>query len=172
MIFLLLTMFNLFLQKTKKMIENRTLDQNALSFHRKNVNENKSNVTPLEELVYDIIKTIKDPEKPATLEDLEVVHEEDIYVTETPTQSTRLIRIEFTPTVPHCSLATLIGLCIRVKLEKNLAERYKLDIYVKKGTHSTEDEINKQVNDKERVAAAMENPNLLKIVENCIEEKE
>lgn len=30
--------------------------------------------------------------------------------------------------------------------------------------------VNKQVNDKERVAAAMENPNLLKIVETCIQE--
>lgn len=32
--------------------------------------------------------------------------------------------------------------------------------------------VNKQVNDKERVAAAMENPNLIKIVENCIKEDE
>lgn len=32
--------------------------------------------------------------------------------------------------------------------------------------------VNKQVNDKERVAAALENPNLLSIVEQCIREGE
>lgn len=31
--------------------------------------------------------------------------------------------------------------------------------------------VNKQINDKERIAAAMENPNLKKIVEDCIEEE-
>lgn len=51
-----------------------------------------------------------------------------------------LVRIEFNPTVPHCSLATLIGLCIRIKLERNLVERFKLDIFIKKGAHSTEEE--------------------------------
>lgn len=44
----------------------------------------------------------------------------------------------------------------------------KLDIFIKKGAHSTEDEINKQINDRERVAAAIENQNLWKLVENCI----
>lgn len=32
--------------------------------------------------------------------------------------------------------------------------------------------VNKQINDKERIAAAMENPNLREIVENCIQENE
>ena len=32
--------------------------------------------------------------------------------------------------------------------------------------------VNKQINDKERVAAAMENPNLRKIVEDCLKEPE
>ncbi len=36
------------------------------------------------------------------------------------------------------------------------------------GSHSTGDEITKQINDKERVAAALENPNLLETVEECI----
>lgn len=45
--------------------------------------------------------------------------------------------MEFNPTVPHCSL---IGLCIRVKIERNIPHNLKLDIYIKKGAHSTEDE--------------------------------
>lgn len=32
--------------------------------------------------------------------------------------------------------------------------------------------VNKQINDKERIAAAMENPNLRELVENCIKEEE
>lgn len=50
------------------------------------------------------------------------------------------VDVEFNPTVPHCSLATLIGLCMRIKLERNLLERIKLNIYIKKGAHETEDE--------------------------------
>lgn len=32
--------------------------------------------------------------------------------------------------------------------------------------------VNKQINDKERIAAAMENPNLRNLVEQCIQEEE
>lgn len=32
--------------------------------------------------------------------------------------------------------------------------------------------VNKQINDKERVAAAMENPNLREIVEQCVTESD
>jgi len=42
--------------------------------------------------------------------------------------------------VPHCSLATLIGLCIRVKVERGLPHNIKLDIFIKKGAHQTEEE--------------------------------
>ena len=34
--------------------------------------------------------------------------------------------VEFTPTIPHCSQATLIGLCIRVKLLRTLPSRFKV----------------------------------------------
>lgn len=110
------------------------------------------------------------------------------------------MRIEFNPTVPHCSLATLIGLCIRVKVQRNLPHNIKLDIFIKKGAHNTEHEseyhkkylgyqkilsfsvsfkwnhiflvVNKQINDKERIAAAMENPSLSELVEKCIKDDE
>ena len=91
-----------------------------------------------------------------------IVHDSDLDIV--------WIKIEFTPTVPHCSLATLIGLCMRVKLERCLEQRYKLDICVSQGTHSIEEDVNKQINDKERVAAAMENPALCDMVEQCIKE--
>ncbi|KAJ8028910.1 MIP18 family protein FAM96A [Holothuria leucospilota] len=119
----------------------------------------------------DIIKDIRDPEKPNTLEELNVVFEDGIQMSRIPdSEDAYTVHIAFTPTVPHCSLATLIGLCIRIKLERSLPYKHKVDIYITKGTHSTEDSINKQINDKERIAAAMENPNLKELVERCIKE--
>lgn len=117
--------------------------------------------------IFDIIKDVRDPELPQTLEELNVIEEEYIRINKFGDDEYS-IQIEFKPTVPHCSLATLIGLCLRVKLERSLPYKFKLDIFLSKGTHSTENEINKQINDKERIAAAMENPNLKKIVEECI----
>jgi len=124
--------------------------------------------------IYDHIRTIRDPEKPQNLEDLEVVVEDLIHVYPAGGSGEKFVaNIEFVPTVPHCHLATLIGLCIRTKLERCLVPgQVKLDILVKEGTHDTEGDINKQINDKERVAAAMENPNLRETVEDCIKDEE
>ncbi|XP_065166815.1 MIP18 family protein galla-1 isoform X2 [Atheta coriaria] len=122
--------------------------------------------------VYDFIRTIKDPEKPSTLEELNVVYEEGVFIKGTTPGNTSIVRVEFNPTVPHCSLATLIGLCIRIKLERSIPYKLKFDIYIKKGAHATEEEINKQINDKERIAAAMENPKLKEMVESCIKEED
>ncbi|KAH8355668.1 MIP18 family protein CG30152 [Drosophila serrata] len=130
------------------------------------------NATDLQETIYDLLRGIRDPEKPCTLEDLNVIYEEGIFVMPPTRSNVSVVRIEFNPTVPHCSLATLIGLCIRVKVERGLPHNIKLDIYIKKGAHQTEEEINKQINDKERIAAAMENPNLRELVENCIKDEE
>ncbi|XP_005393820.1 PREDICTED: MIP18 family protein FAM96A isoform X3 [Chinchilla lanigera] len=55
-----------------------------------------------------LIRTIRDPEKPNTLEELEVVTESCVQVQELHEED-YLVIIRFTPTVPHCSLATLIA---------------------------------------------------------------
>jgi len=125
--------------------------------------------------IYDQIRTIRDPEKPENLEELSVVLEEGVHVYPLNGRNNNkfIANIEFVPTVPHCHLATLIGLCIRTKLERTLVPgQVKLEITLKEGSHNTEEDINKQINDKERVAAAMENPNLKETVEKCIEEDE
>jgi hypothetical protein len=104
-----------------------------------------------------------------------------------------IIKILFTPTIPHCSMATLIGLCLRVKLLRSLPDNFKVDVEITPGTHNSEESskskkefkiltliVNKQLNDKERVAAALENTNLLStflldflltpsdVINNCI----
>ncbi|CAD1469642.1 unnamed protein product, partial [Heterotrigona itama] len=91
-------------------------------------------------IIIDLLRTIKDPEKPQTLEQLDVVYEDCVEILRQTPKGVSVIRIEFNPTVPHCSLATLIGLCIRVKLERHLVALFKLDIFIKKGAHSTEQE--------------------------------
>lgn len=88
----------------------------------------------------DLLRTIKDPEKPQTLEQLDVVYEDCVNICPSTPVGIPVIRVEFNPTVPHCSLATLIGLCIRVKLERLLMASFKLDIYIKSGAHATEEE--------------------------------
>jgi hypothetical protein len=65
-------------------------------------------------------------------------------------------------------MATLIGLCIRVKLLRSLPTRFKVDIKITEGAHNSEHAVNKQLNDKERVAAALENAHLLDVVNKCI----
>lgn len=72
----------------------------------------------------DLIRDIRDPEHPYSLEELNVVRENLIIVNDNLKDC--IIRIEFTPTVPHCSLATLIGLCIRVQLNRNLPKYAKV----------------------------------------------
>ena len=72
--------------------------------------------------------------------------------------------VELTPTVTHCSLATVIGLGVRVRLEQALPPSYRVEVKIKKDTHSQAEEVNKQLADKERVAAALENANLMSIL--------
>ncbi|XP_065671532.1 cytosolic iron-sulfur assembly component 2A isoform X2 [Hydra vulgaris] len=75
--------------------------------------------------VYDIIRTIKDPERVETLEELHIVSKDLVQVNHFFDQSIS-IKVQFVPTVPHCSLASLIGLCIYVKLQENLLCNFKI----------------------------------------------
>lgn len=70
------------------------------------------------------------------------------------------VTVELTPTVNHCSLATIIGLAVRVRLDACLPPNYRLDVRAKEGFHEQDDQITKQLADKERVAAALENDTL------------
>ncbi|KAL2241348.1 UNVERIFIED_CONTAM: Protein AE7-like 1 [Sesamum indicum] len=131
---------------------------------------------------------IRDPEHPYSLEQLSVLSEESITVDE----KLGRILITFTPTIQHCSMATVIGLCLREKLKDCFPPHFKVDIKVAPGSHANEESavdliqlytmlqsysehvfflspaVNKQLNDKERVAAALENPNLRQLVDECL----
>ena len=106
--------------------------------------------------MYDVIKTINDPEHPLTLEQLNVVSPHLINVN----YETKTISVEFTPTIPNCGLSTLIGLMIKAKLMNFVSSKWKIEVKIEKGKHYTEDAINKQLKDKERVCAALENKSM------------
>jgi hypothetical protein len=72
------------------------------------------------------------------------------------------------PTIPHCSMATLIGLSLRVKLLRSLPSRFRISVQIEPGAHASEIGINKQLRDKERVCAALENKHLVGVVNKCI----
>jgi len=138
-----------------------------------------STVEPIDEQeIYDLIAPISDPEHPLSLESLGVVKLEDVHLVSPPdlTNPAALSRVlvELTPTVSHCSLATVIGLGVRVRLEQALPPSYRVEVKIKKDTHSQAAEVNKQLADKERVAAALENANLMKLLrkkmKTCLDE--
>lgn len=114
--------------------------------------------------IFDLIRHINDPEHPLSLEQLNVVQQGHIEVDDK--KSTVLVY--FTPTIPHCSMATLIGLSLKVRLLRSLPERFKVNVKILPGTHSSEHAVNKQLGDKERVAAALENSHLLDVINQCL----
>merc|ERR1712061_481422 len=118
--------------------------------------------------IFESIRYLQDPEHPdLSLEQLKVVDPYSIWIDNTPVMR---VAVRFTPTVPTCSVATLIGLTIKAKLLRSLPRRYKVDVSIEPGTHNQEEQVNKQLNDKERVAAALENPALSNLINKGIAE--
>ncbi|KAI8940382.1 hypothetical protein NX059_004073 [Plenodomus lindquistii] len=123
-----------------------------------------------EQEIYDLISTICDPEHPLSLGSLSVVNLPDIRILPptSPLSAISTVLVEITPTITHCSLATVIGLGVRVRLEQSLPPRFRVDVRIKKGTHSTDEQVNKQLGDKERVAAALENGTLMGVLKKML----
>lgn len=139
--------------------------------------ERSSAPSTLAERVFDVIRDVRDPEHPNTLEELSVVSPDCITITSPPEDSPGYGRvlISFTPTVPHCSLASVIGLSILQKLKEagTLAghgeQYYKLTVECAPGSHTNAADVSKQLADKERVSAAMENPRIAQLLRECVE---
>lgn len=132
----------------------------------------------------DLIRLINDPEHPLTLEELRVVQQHFVKIDNNANE----VHVNYTPTIPHCSMATLIGLSsydvftehiftnslslisglsIKVKLLRCLPPRFKVTVEITPGSHISEVAVNKQLADKERVAAAIENKNLIEVINQC-----
>ncbi|KAL9610205.1 MAG: hypothetical protein Q9167_005082 [Letrouitia subvulpina] len=118
----------------------------------------------------DLIAPMTDPEHPFTLGSLSVVNLPDISLTPTvPDSPLTTVTVLLTPTITGCSLAQVIGLGVRIRLERALPPRFRVDVKLKEGSHHAVNETNKQLGDKERVAAAMENRNLMGVIGKMLE---
>lgn len=118
------------------------------------------------EEVYDLVKDIKDPEHPSmTYQDLKVVSIEDIKVCD----QSNFIHVIYTPTTPDCSMGSILGLNIKIKLMRCLPSRFTIEVICKEGAHVNGIELNKQLNDKERALAAMDNPSIMGVVNRSIQ---
>ena len=58
---------------------------------------------------------------------------------------------------------------MRCRLEQTLPPNYRVDVRMKDGTHAQDDQVTKQLGDKERVAAALENDTLQRMVDKMLE---
>ncbi|CAL6015735.1 Iron-sulfur_cluster assembly protein CIA2 [Hexamita inflata] len=117
------------------------------------------------EEIYKWVRLIRDPEHPSmTLEDLKVVNRECVKVDDL--QNT--VEITFIPTTPNCSMGAVIGLAIKVLLMRILPLRFYINVRCKENAHETWKSLNKQINDKERVLAAMSNENVMRVIEQSI----
>jgi hypothetical protein len=78
----------------------------------------------------------------------------------------KVITVSLKPTTPKCHMMQQIGLSIHCKLSEELSDfgKYKLRVCCKEGDHEQYKEVNKLMNDKERVAAALENPQISKFI--------
>eukprot|EP01060_Flectonema_neradi_P009710 TRINITY_DN16918_c0_g1_i1.p1 TRINITY_DN16918_c0_g1~~TRINITY_DN16918_c0_g1_i1.p1 ORF type:complete len:174 (+),score=36.78 TRINITY_DN16918_c0_g1_i1:40-561(+) len=116
--------------------------------------------------VYEVLRVIKDPEHPQfNLGELKVIQNRRIRVSYKDDRFKQgVISIQITPTVPHCHLAPQMALCCHERLLRYLPPevRWKVDLLLTPGTHNDEHEINKRINDKERIAAALEDKDNLK----------
>ncbi|KAF7170678.1 hypothetical protein CNMCM5623_003262 [Aspergillus felis] len=149
-------------------------DSFSLISHPDSEDDNDMSDEPIDEQeIFDLVSTISDPEHPISLGSLAVVSLADIMINPSlphvPGSPLRTVTVLITPTITHCSLATVIGLGVRVRLEQSLPPRFRVDVRIKEGTHSTADEVNKQLGDKERVAAALENGTLMGVIAKMLE---
>lgn len=101
-------------------------DLDFVRANRRNAERNEDEEDLIDELeVYDLIRKINDPEHPLTLEQLKVTEFKNVQVED----ARNYVKVFFTPTIPHCSMATLIGLSIRVKLLRSLPQRFKVYLF-------------------------------------------
>ncbi|ADM12449.1 iron-sulfur cluster assembly protein CIA2 [Encephalitozoon intestinalis ATCC 50506] len=125
--------------------------------------------------VFELIRDIRDPEHSYTLEQLGVVSREGITIGLIDSDGIapsaglpiKYIKVMFKPTIPHCSMAAIIGLCIKAQINQYI-ENHFIQVHIVNDGHINFKALNKQLDDKDRVLAAMENETLLDLMKECL----
>uniref|UniRef100_I1L521 Uncharacterized protein n=1 Tax=Glycine max TaxID=3847 RepID=I1L521_SOYBN len=102
------------------------INANPIIYEKKERRPRTAPSAPHDEYAVELIDQQEDPEHPYSLEELKVITEEAVEVDD----QRNYVRVMFTPTVEHCSMATVIGLCLRVKLMRSLPSRYKSGTWI------------------------------------------
>jgi len=128
---------------------------------------NNSNFQLISE-VYECIRSIRDPERPYTLEQLDVFSMKDIVIEEK--FGKKSLTVYWKPPPPICAYTVHIGLAMRVKLLREIKDikKMKVTILVREGNPKQKKALDKQLNDKERIASAMENVEVMDFLESLI----
>ena len=118
--------------------------------------------------IYESIRCIRDPERPYTLEQLDVFSMKDISVEEK--SGKKYVMIYWKPPLPICTYTVHIGLALRLKLEREIRDfdKMKLTLHVRGGNAKQRVILDKQLNDKERIASAKENEEVMDFLEGLI----
>ena len=80
-----------------------------------------------------LVRALGTPNRSRIIKNIFRVVSEDLITVD---DEKNIIDLTFTPTIPHCSMATLIGLTIRVKLIRSLPSRFKVSVKITEGSHS------------------------------------
>eukprot|EP01015_Nassula_variabilis_P021898 TRINITY_DN3957_c0_g1_i4.p1 TRINITY_DN3957_c0_g1~~TRINITY_DN3957_c0_g1_i4.p1 ORF type:complete len:150 (+),score=18.10 TRINITY_DN3957_c0_g1_i4:64-513(+) len=118
--------------------------------------------------VYDVIRCIRHPEHPHTIDFLNIVQKNQISFRSE--NNLKLVVVNWQPLRSTCKFALHVGFAIRLKLEREFKhfENIKIEVLICEGGHRMRDSINRVVNDKERYQAAKENSELITFVETLM----
>jgi hypothetical protein len=125
------------------------------------------------------LNSIIDPEYPILIFDLEILKLESIIIKNKIFSQLVSYEISFFPTYGQCKLAPLLGISIIMsilkkstlkKAFKQINKKWSLNfkIILTNENHSTGENITKQLNDRERLSAALENSSIRLSVLKCM----
>nr|UXY87701.1 protein AE7-like 1 [Cryptomonas curvata] len=130
---------------------------------------------PASVFVLSLLKEIRDPEFPCYLLDLDVLSTEKIIIENHLLNQNICIAIVVAPTYNKCSMSTVIGLSIENILFNRITGTFfkfyfpqtwswKSCVFIPSKFHIKGFMITKQLNDKERISAAIENRSIRNII--------
>lgn len=145
---------------------------------------NKSNVfcmswVPINFLIFSHLDNTIDPEYPIILSDLGILKLEYVEILNYSSSYITIVKISFFPTFGQCKLAPLVGISLlffiqsKITMKKIIKSYHKswllfFKINLDKNNHTVGENITRQLNDTERLSAALENSSIRSSALKCI----
>lgn len=134
---------------------------------------------PINFLIFNHLTKTVDPEYPLTLSDLGILKLEHIEVVNQNSSYLTIQKISFFPTFGQCKLAPLLGITIFFLIQSKITIKKLVKIYhrnwlpvfkinLDNNVHAIGENITRQLNDTERLSAALENNSIRLSALRCI----